>query len=346
MKKNTTKAALLLAGAALALGTALPVPQALAATKTVAPATLDRAQLLQLADSYLAAVVAHDPAKVPLAADVKVVENVTRIKPGEGLWKTASGGVTDFKIVVADPYSQEVGGLVVMQSDGKPAQVGFRLKLDNGKIVQAEHMVVYPRETSMVNLQKARPTFAMEIPYEYRDSRGRLIHIAKSYYDALDNNNGYLAPFADDCERHENGFRTAPNGGPSLAVPNIPAMASSAPRPVGLQGLQTCATQINSGAFQYIDTIDDRRVEVADEVTGLALGFSHFHHEMKEKDWPLYNDPSREVTKMDFKPFDLPAMHIFKIWGGQIHEIEAIGISVPYNSPSGWEETAPAAGGQ
>jgi hypothetical protein len=30
-------------------------------------------------------------------------------------------------------------------------------------------------------------------------------------------------------------------------------------------------------------------------------------------------------------------MHIFKIWGGQIHEIEAIGISVPYDSPTGWE---------
>lgn len=37
------------------------------------------------------------------------------------------------------------------------------------------------------------------------------------------------------------------------------------------------------------------------------------------------------------KPFDMPAMHIFKIWGGQLHEIEAIGISVPYNSPTGSE---------
>ena len=33
----------------------------------------------------------------------------------------------------------------------------------------------------------------------------------------------------------------------------------------------------------------------------------------------------------------MPAMHIFKIWGGQLHEIEANGISVPYNSPTGWE---------
>jgi len=27
------------------------------------------------------------------------------------------------------------------------------------------------------------------------------------------------------------------------------------------------------------------------------------------------------------RAFDMPAMHIFKIWGGQIHEIEAAGNS-------------------
>ena len=70
-----------------------------------ADAGLDRAALLKLADTYLAALVAHDPGKVPLAGDVKVVENVKRIKPGEGLWKTATSGPTEFKIVVPDPVT-------------------------------------------------------------------------------------------------------------------------------------------------------------------------------------------------------------------------------------------------
>ncbi|HTY49653.1 MAG TPA: hypothetical protein VMB48_08175, partial [Steroidobacteraceae bacterium] len=88
----------------------------------------------------------------------------------------------------------------------------------------------------------------------------------------------------------------------------------------------------------YITVIGDRRVEVADEVTGLALGFSHFHHAMTQKVFPLFNDPDRtETPPMQFKPFDLPAMHIFKIWGGQIHEIEAMGFMAPYDSPTGWE---------
>src|ERR1041384_3325598 len=127
MKKTTFCASLGAVALTVLLGAAQP-----------ADATLDRGALLKLADSYLAALLAHDPRKVPLASDVKVVENVTRIKAGEGLWKTASSAPTQFKIVAADPITQEVGGLVVMQSDGKPAQVGFRLKLVNGKIVEAE----------------------------------------------------------------------------------------------------------------------------------------------------------------------------------------------------------------
>src|SRR5688572_16814431 len=91
----------------------------LAATTGAGPpadATRDRGGLLKLADTYFAALVAHDPGKAPLASPVKIVENVTRIKAGEGLWKTATSAPTEFRIVAADPVTQVVGGLVVMQS--------------------------------------------------------------------------------------------------------------------------------------------------------------------------------------------------------------------------------------
>jgi hypothetical protein len=312
--------------AAAAIGALVPFTQASAAD-------LDRAALIKLANDYFAAVVAHDPGKAPLAPDVKTVENARRIKPGEGLWKTTTAGPTEFRIVVPDTTSQQVGGMFMMQAENKPAQVGFRLKVVNGKITEAEHMIAVPREQVMSNLQKVRAGILMDVPYEYRDSRGRLLHIAKSYYDALDLNNGSLAPFAPDCERRENGIRTAPNGGPvgGGGMPGAP------PRPPSLTGMQDCKSQLDSQAMAYISVIDHRRVEIADEQTGLALGFSHFHHEMKAKEYKILNDPSREVSKMDFNPFDLPAMHIYKIWGGQIHEIEAMGFMAPYNSPTGWE---------
>ncbi len=48
---------------------------------------------------------------------------------------------------------------------------------------------------------------------------------------------------------------------------------------------------------------------------------------------------SRTLDKPPYdKPFDMAAAHLFKIWGGKIHEIEAIGFAAPYNAPSGWEK--------
>lgn len=300
----------------------------------VAAESCNRGCLLTLADDYLAALEARDASRVPFASDVRFVEQARRIKPGEGLWQGISGAVNqDFKLLVADAEAQQVAGIVMLESEGRPAQLGFRLKLVDGRITEAEHLVAHSRPEMMGNLTKLRPQLLMEVPYDYADSRGRLIGIAKSYYPALDWNNGSLSPFAPDCERRENGMRTAPNGG----VAGGAGMPGAAPRPPSLRGMHDCKSQIDSQNFGYIDTIDNVRVEIADEKLGLAVGFSQFRHSMTRNEFPVLNDPERKTMTVDFAPFDLPAMHIYKIWGGLIHEIEAIGFQAPYNSPSGWE---------
>ena len=38
------------------------------------------------------------------------------------------------------------------------------------------------------------------------------------------------------------------------------------------------------------------------------------------------------------RPFDFESVHIFKIQKGQIHDIEAMGISLPLRSKNGWSE--------
>src|SRR5512137_1354093 len=139
-------------------------------------ADCDRTCLMALADKYLAALAAHAPQNAPLSSGVRMVENAKRIRPGEGLWKRASAGPTEFRIVVPDPVSQQVGGMVIMQSEGKPAQVGFRLKWADGMIIEAEHLIAIPRGGELpAILKNVRPAIPMEIPYEYADSRGRLI---------------------------------------------------------------------------------------------------------------------------------------------------------------------------
>jgi hypothetical protein len=315
---------------ALVCGSLSWVPALAAKAAAKADKPCDRACLIALTDTYLAAVVAHDPAKAPLAPDLKFVENVKREKPGEGLWKTASALPTTFKIYVPDPVSQQVGFIGVLEADGKPAQLALRLKLAGGKITEAEHLLVPVSERSAANLKTPRVQLTAAVPDDFRDAHGRLLHIAAQYYDALDNNNGSLAPFADDCVRRENGAQTSRNP--------VPADADKV-QGFGYIGSLGCARQIDTNFFEYITSIENRRVWIADEETGLAIGFSHFRHPMTQKVFKIYGVPGMAERHMESqRPFDMPAAHIFKIWGGQIHEIEAVGVSAPYGSPTGWED--------
>lgn len=296
-------------------------------TAHAADTPCDRACLNKLVDDYVAALVAHDPPKVPLARDLRTVENIQAIKPGEGLWKTASAGPDQFRIHVPDPVAQQVGYMALMQEDGKPVQVAIRLKLAGGKIVEAEHLVARGlREGNLANLQVPRQALVSPVPEDWRDSRGRLLAIGAAYYDALDLNNGSLAPFADDCVRYENGGQSA-----RKPVPAGPTEDSFAPF-----GALGCAKQLDTQVMAYITSIDNRRVWIADEENGLVFGLSHFRHAMEKTDWPTYLVPGVTSRKIDYKPFDLPAVHIFKIQGGLIREIEAMGFLAPYNAPTGW----------
>src|SRR5690606_16583938 len=106
----------------------------------------DRACLIEMADGYLAAMVAHDASKAPLAANVVMVENARRIRPGEGLRAPHTGGRGGCQNPGADPVSQQDGVLAVAPGpEGKPTTFGVRLKRGaNGRIVEAEHLVGNP----------------------------------------------------------------------------------------------------------------------------------------------------------------------------------------------------------
>ena len=285
----------------------------------------DRACLNKLADSYLAALVAHDPGRVSIAADAKFVENTKPMKPGEGLWKTASELPTTFKLYVPDPVSQEVGFLGMMKEEGKPIQLGLRLKLRNGRIVEMEHLIARNLSaSSLANLQSPRPGLLTTVPPNERIPRDQMLKIGLSYYTALTTANGDAAPFADDCVRRENGMQTT--NGPKPATPGR-----------GTIGAMGCRDQLFTGTFNYIKRIEPRRVEIADPETGLVFGLSQFRHPMEEKSLKITGVPGVDSVPMNFMPFDLPAAHIFKVRGGRIHEIEAMGFTMPYNSPTGWE---------
>ena len=220
---------------------------------TASAAQCDRACLDKLVDSYLAAVVAHDPSQVQFASGVKFVENTEPLKPGEGLWKTASEGPTTFKIYVPDPVAQQVGFIAMMKESGKPIQLGLRLKVKDGKIIEAEHLIARDLQpNSLKNLETPRPGLLATVPPAERTPREKMLKIAYSYYTALVSGNGDAAPFADDCVRHENGMQTT--GNPPSQAPGF-----------GILGAMGCHDQLNTHFFDYIARIEPRRVEIAEE---------------------------------------------------------------------------------
>ena len=316
-RKYTLAAGLL---AALALTAAAPLwAQAPISCKT-------RICYQHLVDDYLAALVAHDPARIAFAPDARFVENLKATRIGEGLWRSASAGPTTFKLYVPDPVSGQVGFMGVLQEGDKPVLLALRLQVFDGHVIEAEHLIARDLpEQSLANLKVPRAIFSRIIPEGMRMPRYEIKGIAYSYYDALDFNDGALAPMARDCERHENGRESSASRAPVTAQtphPNYSAM--------------DCTRQFSSGMMAYIDNIDNIRVLAVDPVTGLAFGLSHFHHSMKNHVFPIKGVAGVTEREVNNPPFDLPAAHIFKISGGKIHQIEAMGFLAPYNSASGW----------
>ncbi|MEJ2109196.1 MAG: hypothetical protein P8Z37_04630 [Acidobacteriota bacterium] len=307
---------------------------------TTGAQNLDRQSLVDLMYQYVGALVQHSPEGLPFAENVKFTENsaegVDSLAVGEGLWKNATGGPTDFHIYAADPVAQAAACLVVMQENEEDIILGARIKLEDGKITEAEHLVVRGGSMSsepfseMDTMKEARPGFSEDIPEDEQMSREDLSRIGLSYYDALTSEDGTRAPFAAECERRENGRITA--GGtppPSKKTPGG-AMPTG-----GFGGVpRDCEGQLSAGVFSYITEIKPRMV-VADVQKGLAVGFSMFRHDGTKR-LPADAEPGTD-NKTQWGQFNMAALHIYKIRNGKLYEIEAPGAVLPYGTKSGWE---------
>jgi hypothetical protein len=321
----------------------------LAAGQNAASSSCDRACLVGIADTYVAALAAHAPSKAPMASNAIFTEQSKVLAVGEGLWKSAVEGPTTFKIPVPDPIAGQIGVILMMKAsaaafpappgrggaapaaEAGPAdiQLALRLKVQNRQITEAEHVIARIAAPSQLNaLKTPRVAFTQTVPGAERNPRSIMLVIANAYYDALVLGDGELAPFADDCGRRENGMHTAGVGRP----------ADAPPPPAGFGGTpEDCAGQLTARAMTYIGSIDLRRIWIADEDRGLVFAYSMFRHPMEQKSITILNkDGTTSERPMNFNPFDLEAAHIFKISGGKIHEIEAMGFTLPLHSKNGW----------
>ena len=127
----------ILAGALLALGVAVPLVLAVEATHQGA---CDRGCLIELTSSYLDAMLAHNPAALKVAPDVKVTENGRPIMLGEGLWKNAKA--IPARQAFADPSTGEAGFFGhVTEANGQSVELALRLKINRQRIQEIETLV-------------------------------------------------------------------------------------------------------------------------------------------------------------------------------------------------------------
>ena len=117
-------------------------PHAEAATGPI-PLNCNRACLENLVDQYLAAVVAHDPKRLPLSKDVKYTENSQVIDLGDGFWKTAEGR-GKYTHIWADPDFGQVAYMGTMREAGGPLLMSLRLRVELGRITEIESVYFKP----------------------------------------------------------------------------------------------------------------------------------------------------------------------------------------------------------
>ena len=116
------------------------------------PVNCNRACLENVVDQYLNAVVKHDPKLAPLSEDIKYTENAQVIRVGDGFWKTAQA-VGSYKHIFADPDAGQVAMMGTMWEADTLNLVSLRLRIELGRITEAEAVFFKPGGGGPNNIQ-------------------------------------------------------------------------------------------------------------------------------------------------------------------------------------------------
>ncbi len=280
----------------------------LAANGSTTAATCGRNCLTRLMTDYLNALVAGDSSRLKVSRPVRFTEDQRELRFGaEGIWRHKVG-LTAYRFDIIDVRAGIAAGLVKVRIDGKPALLALRLLTRDGRISGVESLVVRSRAEGMIfdidAIKSLSHAMALTPPASQRNARDDMIAMASLYPRGLQR--GSFAkvdvPFAPDAYRFENGRLMA---GPGCTF--FP----------GCDHIKT----------QRIPTLSKLvyRIAAVDEQQGVVL------------------------IRMDFGPgsvFEVPGgprgqslsvFEAFKVYGGQIHAVEAFMKVKPADQPLGWE---------
>ncbi len=189
---------------------------------------------------YFESLATHNTSKLPLASDAKFTENGVKKDVGEGFWKTA--GKPLLKRILIDTKKCSAAAIAVIEEKFDPKTVGqggmggfggggmkakpkempaegtirpilfaARLTVEDDKVTEIETIVARENEF-MFNPDSVLATKDQDwetiLPPEKRTPRKVLADAANHYFDLFRNDSTESVPFAEVCDRWENGFHT------------------------------------------------------------------------------------------------------------------------------------------
>jgi len=206
--------------------------------------TCDRACLGGMLDRYLAAVIAHDRSKAPLAAGFRQTENALNLAPDKGVWQsvTALGKVQRRYF---DPVQGQAGYYGTVMEGSDTAIVTVRLRVEDRKLTEAEWYIARPDDPGMNGPRRAggppvnnfnpeyleqHPPRMSAVPAKQRADRATLARVVDSYFDAITSHDGAIGLLHKGCGRVENG---SPTPGGAFLPPLPPRAGQPAGPPPG-----------------------------------------------------------------------------------------------------------------
>jgi hypothetical protein len=304
----------------------------------------DRACLEGMVERYFDAVIANNPAALPLSPNVRFTEDGQRLLIGDGLWNTAKGK-GKYRLFVTDVPAGQVTVLATIQEDHRDANnfngslISLRLRVERGQIAEIEQIVFrFPNQTgndhnrtyNTVDAMQTHPKYLQAVPVAERMSRADLVTQGNKYFTGMQKNDGKGDyPFGAECVRHE-------NGGQSTSAPLRPGQVKSDPKTATSYSANwTCLEQFQSGLLAFVNRIRDRRFVAIDQERGIVFAFGFFDHSGGET--RKFKDANgRDVVNGPVQPHTWQIAEIFKIEKGLITKIDAFLQRSPYGMNSGW----------
>ncbi|MCC7463600.1 MAG: hypothetical protein IT480_14195 [Gammaproteobacteria bacterium] len=297
------------------------------ATPEAAVAPCDRTCLDGLVDSYLEALIAHDPARIPAARGIRFVENGVELPLGTALWRTASGRGT-YSHYFADVAAGQAGFIGTLREHDKGMILALRLAVRGRQIAEIEQLAIRAGNVEEYEKLQPDPLWNTAVPASDRIPRAALIALADRYYTGMQRNDpkGDYSFFHKDCNRVEHGRQTTnmpPSNYGHSDIANFVTLG--------------CEAQFQTGFLGFVTRIRERRYPVIDEERQAVLAFAFFDHDGSIRSIPLSAGQTFTVPPYFSTPRTLIIAEGFKITDHKLRLLEATLTESPYGMRSAFD---------